>query len=70
MKLTGEAQTKVKAQDYRTLIDELIARYHKLDKAQLMEMAISIDGLILVDPLFESIKAESEIHFFYFVTGG
>ena len=69
-KLTGEEQVVVKARDYRALIDELLARYKNLDKTRMMEMAISIDGLILVDPLFESIEEESEIHFFYFVTGG
>jgi len=69
-KFTGEEQVEVKARDYRALIDELVTRFENLDKAQMMEMAISIDGLILVDPLFESIEEESEIHFFYFVTGG
>jgi len=70
IKLTGEEQTEVKARDYRALIDELLARYEKLDKTQMMEMAIAIDGLIIVDPLFEAIDPNSEIHFFYFVTGG
>ena len=69
-KLTGEDQAIVSAPNYRDLIEELTLKYSGLEKKTLMEMAIAIDGLILVDPYFELIENDSEIHFFHFVTGG
>ncbi|MFT7685221.1 MAG: hypothetical protein ACI9FB_000564 [Candidatus Azotimanducaceae bacterium] len=69
-KLTGEEQVIVTALNYRELIKELLLKYTKLEEGMLMEMAMAIDGLILVDPFFESIEKDSEIHFFHFVTGG
>ncbi|MFT5212101.1 MAG: molybdopterin converting factor small subunit [Flavobacterium sp.] len=69
-KLTGEDQVIVSASNYRDLIEELALKYPTLEKKMLMEMAIAIDGLILVDPFFELIENESEIHFLHFVTGG
>ena len=69
-RLTGEVECRVSALDYRSLIDELVSRYENLDKPLLMEMAVSIDDFILVEPLLETISSDAEVHFFHFVKGG
>lgn len=67
---TGETNTSIDAADYRSLITALCERYVKLDRNLLTEMAVAIDGVIIVDPLLESIASDSEIHFLHFVAGG
>jgi molybdopterin converting factor small subunit len=67
---TGEASISIEAADYRSLIAALCEQYDKLDRSLLTEMAVAIDGVIIVDPLLESISHDSEIHFLHFVAGG
>lgn len=67
---TGEPSVEIDASDYRALIDALCDRYPKLDRASLMDMAVAIDGVIIVDPLLEPLTAASEVHFLHFVAGG
>ena len=67
---TGEEKTEVAALVYRDLVDELISRYDLLCREQLTEMAVAIDGVIIVDPLLEPIGRNSEVHFLHFVAGG
>lgn len=52
------------------MIDELCAKYPKLDRNILTEMAVAIDGVIIVDPLLEPLDPETEVHFLHFVAGG
>lgn len=67
---TGETSTSTSASDYRGLVDELCAKYEKLNRSTLTEMAVAIDGVIIVDPLLEPIGEASEVHFLHFVAGG
>ncbi|MBV1879387.1 MAG: MoaD/ThiS family protein [Pseudomonadales bacterium] len=67
---TGEGKTNVDARVYRDLVTELVARYDLLKKGQLADMAVAIDGVIIVDPLLEEILPDSEVHFLHFVAGG
>lgn len=67
---TGESSTLSSAHDYRSLIDELCARYERLNRQTLVEMAVAIDGVIIVDPLLEPVGEDSEVHFLHFVAGG
>jgi len=69
-KLTGESRTKVESRDYRALIQELLAHYPSLDPAEMREMAIAIDGVIIHDPMLETFDKDAEIHFLHFVAGG
>ena len=68
--LTGEVQTEITALSYRDMLDELLLKFNNLDRQELARMAVAIDGLIISDPLLESIPADAEIHFFPFVSGG
>jgi molybdopterin converting factor small subunit len=67
---TGEEQTTVTATTYRDLVTELVAHYAQLPRDQIADMAVVIDGVIIVDPLLEPIAADSEVHFLHFVAGG
>jgi len=67
---TGEPSTSVHVRDYRSLITALCEQYVDLDRGLLTEMAVAIDGVIIVDPLLEPIGEDSEIHFLHFVAGG
>ena len=67
---TGEASTTVDVVDYRALISALCNQYVDLERGVLTEMAVAIDGVIIVDPLLESIGKDSEVHFLHFVAGG
>lgn len=67
---TGESNAQIDASDYRVLIDALCDRYPKLNRSSLMEMAVAIDGVIIVDPLLEPLHETSEVHFLHFVAGG
>jgi len=67
---TGEASTTVDVVDYRALISALCNQYVDLERGVLTEMAVAIDGVIIVDPLLESIGEDSEVHFLHFVAGG
>jgi hypothetical protein len=69
-RLTDEAECDVIASNYRQLIDAIIKRYPKLDRTDLMRMAIAIDGEIIHEPLLEAVGDDSEVHFFHFIAGG
>ena len=69
-KFTGEAEVRVDARDYRSMIDVLLARFPALKHSQFLDMVCAIDGEIIVDPLLEPLKDETEVHFFHFVAGG
>ncbi|MFT4631116.1 MAG: hypothetical protein ACI8PP_001783 [Candidatus Pseudothioglobus sp.] len=69
-RLTHEAECDLVAANYRQLIDAVIKRYPQLDRADLMRMAIAIDGEIIHEPLLETVGADSEVHFFHFIAGG
>lgn len=69
-KFTGVANHQVKAHDYRSMVEELCLSFPDLKKDALTDMAVAIDGVIIVDPLLEPIESESEVHFLHFVAGG
>ncbi len=69
-KLTGVEQCTVSGKTYRDVVDEIVSRYAALDKNELMEMAVAIDGEIIHDPLLEPVNSASEIHFLYKIVGG
>ena len=69
-RLTGEEKMSVAASTYRELVDQVIARYHDLKREEIMNMAVSIDGVIIHDPLLEPINPDSEVHFLYRISGG
>ena len=69
-KLTGEAETRVRATVFRDLIAELLTRYPRLDEERLMRMAVAIDGEIIHNPLLEPVGENSELHFLYRISGG
>jgi molybdopterin converting factor small subunit len=52
------------------MVTELVARYPALSRQLLEEMAVAIDGVIIVDPLLEELLEDSEVHFLHFVAGG
>lgn len=52
-KLTGDIRTEISSAVYRDMVTELVARYPALSRQLLEEMAVAIDGVIIVDPLLE-----------------
>lgn len=69
-RLTGEDNLTVDATTYRDLVDQVVARYDKLERDTLMQMAVAIDGEIIHDPLLEAVGPNSEVHFLYKISGG
>ncbi len=69
-RLTGEDNLTVDATTYRDLVDQVVARYDKLERDTLMQMAVAIDGEIIHDPLLEAVGPDSEVHFLYKISGG
>lgn len=67
---TGEEKATVDAATYRELIEELTLRYGDLDRTELLDMAVAIDGVIIQDPMLEPLGDNSEIHFLYPIRGG
>ncbi len=67
---TGEERAEVSALNYRDLISELAGRYELLSREKLSDMAVAIDGVIIADPLLETVGPETEIHFLHFISGG
>lgn len=67
---TGEAACRVEQAIFKDIVDELVARYPKLDEQQLLEMAIAIDGEIIHNPLLERLEPNSELHFMYRIAAG
>lgn len=52
------------------MINELTGRYPRLSRETLSDMAVAIDGVIIVDPLLEPLAEDAEVHFLHFVAGG
>lgn len=69
-RLTGEDSVTIEATDYRELVDQLTARYDGLERDALMAMAVAIDGEIIHDPLLETVRPDSEVHFLHRISGG
>ncbi len=67
---TGVTNISVEAGNYREMIAELCAAFPKLRPETLTDMAVAIDGVIIVDPLLEPLTETSEVHFLHFVAGG
>jgi len=67
---TVDAECEVEAGNYRELIAAITSRYPALDRAELLQMAVAIDGEIIHEPLLELVDSDSEIHFFHFIAGG
>lgn len=69
-RLTGEESANVNATTYRELVDALVAQFPKLERDELTDMAVAIDGEIIHDPLLEKIRPDSEVHFLFKISGG
>jgi molybdopterin converting factor small subunit len=69
-KFTGEDSTNVSAGSYRELVDEIVARYPDLSREEITSKAVSIDGMIIQDPLLDLVESESEVHFLDRISGG
>ena len=69
-KFTGEEQVEISASNYREVLDALDERYARLDKEELLKMAVAIDGVIIAEPLLELVAPNSEIHFLHRISGG
>ncbi len=69
-RFTGEEKTSVSSTNYRDLLVELLARYHRLPEDELQKMAVAIDGEIIHDPFLETVKPDSEVHFLFRISGG
>ncbi len=69
-RLTGEEQTRVKAVVFKDIVAAIATRYSALEHAELMKMAVAIDGEIIHTPFLEKVSANSEIHFLYRISGG
>lgn len=67
---TGVTNVTVAAGSYRDMIAELCDTFPRLSAETLTEMAVAIDGVIIVDPLLEPLADSSEVHFLHFVAGG
>jgi molybdopterin converting factor small subunit len=69
-RFTDEQTTEVLATVYRDMMAELIDRYPRLAQSRFGELAVAIDGVIIVDPLLEPVPAHCEVFFLDFVAGG
>jgi len=69
-RFTGEASTDVAARNYRDLVAEVLARYPELPAEEIARMAVAIDGEIIADPMLETVRPASEVHFILRISGG
>ncbi len=70
-RLAGEPRASIEASTYLELIRALSSRFPALDAAELQDMAIAIDGLIIQEPAFsEPVGADAEVHFLQRIEGG
>jgi len=69
-RFTEEETTEVSATVYRDMMAELNMRYPRLAESRFGELAVAIDGVIIVDPLLEEVPVNCEVFFFDFVAGG
>ena len=69
-RFTGEEKTSVSSTNFRDLLKELLARYHRLPEDEILKMAVAVDGEIIHDPFLETVKPDSEVHFLFRISGG
>lgn len=67
---TGVPKIVIDASDYRSCVSALFEQFPALAESKLHDMAVAIDGVIIVDPLLEPLTEDSEVHFLHFVAGG
>lgn len=68
-RVTGEEKVNLAVYSYRQLVAALVDKY-RFKQEELMAMAVAIDGMIIHDPLLESIADGSEVHFLHRISGG
>ena len=69
-KFTGEERVEVSASTYRQLVDGILKRYPDMPSEEITEKAVSIDGMIIQDPLLDPVDENSEVHFLDRISGG
>ena len=66
----GEERVEVDAGPIRAVIRQVVERFPKLASALDANLAVSIDGEIIQEPLLEEVAPESEVHFLPPLSGG
>ena len=66
----GQERIEVGAGPIRAVLREVVERFPKLADALEKNVAVSIDGEIIQEPLLEEVSAESEVHFLPPLSGG
>ena len=69
-KFTGEERIELAVSTYRQLVDRILGRYPDMPSEEITEKAVSIDGMIIQDPLLERVAPDSEVHFLDRISGG
>ena len=69
-KFTGEERIELAVSTYRQLVDRILGRYPDMPSEEITEKAVSIDGMIIQDPLLDLVAPDSEVHFLDRISGG
>ena len=69
-KFTGEERIELAVSTYRQLVDGILGRYPGMPSEEITEKAVSIDGMIIQDPLLDRVAPDSEVHFLDRISGG
>ena len=69
-KFTGEERIQLAVSTYRQLVDRILGRYPDMPSEEITEKAVSIDGMIIQDPLLDRVAPDSEVHFLDRISGG
>ena len=69
-KFTGEERIELAVSTYRQLVDGILGRYPDMPSEEITEKAVSIDGMIIQDPLLDRVGPDSEVHFLDRISGG
>ncbi len=69
-KFTGEERIELAVSTYRNLVDGILDRYPDMPAKEITEKAVSIDGMIIQDPLLDPVAPDSEVHFLDRISGG
>ena len=69
-KFTGEERIELAVSTYRQLVDRILGRYPGMPSEEITEKAVSIDGMIIQDPLLDRVAPDSEVHFLDRISGG
>lgn len=69
-KFTGEERIELAVSTYRQLVDRILGRYPDMPSEEITEKAVSIDGMIIQDPLLDRVAPDSEVHFLDRISGG